>query len=306
MKLFKSRRQQRNTLMGLFFASPWIIGFCVLFVYPILISIYYSFTKFNIIQTPAWVGVKNYTRLFGNELFYKSLWNTCYMVALATPVNIAFGLVTALLLNLKVKGQAVYRTVYYLPSIIPVVATSLLWLWVLNAQYGLVNSFLKGMGLYQPNWFADPFWAKPSMIIMGLSRTGGIMIIFLAALQDVPRSLYESAEIDGANNWHKFWSITIPGISPVILFQVIMGIIYHFQYFTEAYIIIGGLTNLNTAGGGPENSLLFYGLSIYQNAFQMLKMGRASAMAWILFVLVVGVTAITYTILKRRVTYGYE
>lgn len=297
-----------HTMMGLLFAMPWIIGFLVFSLYPIVMSIYYSLTDFNMFQTPKFVGFENYITLFHDPKFYKSLWNTLYMTAIGTPLCIAVGLLLAVLLNQKVRGMPFFRTFFYLPSIVPLVASSMLWLWILNPQYGLLNMVLRKIGLYQPNWLSDPRFTKPALIIMGIWGVGSIMIIFLAALQDVPRTLYEAAEIDGASAIQRFFHITLPGISPVIFFQLIIGIINNFQYFTQAYLMIGSSTGgqLNVSSGGPENSLLFYALYLYNKAFSSFKMGEASAMAWILFVIVAIVTFILFKTQDKWVSYSGE
>lgn len=294
---------------GFLFALPWIIGFLVFSLYPICISFYYSLTNFNIFQTPTWVGLGNYKELFTDEKFYKSLWNTFYMVIIGTPVSLVVGILLALLLNQKIKGLPIFRTIFYLPSIVPTVASSLLWLWILNPQYGLLNEALKTLGLNQPNWLMDPSYTKPALIIIGLWGVGNTMIIFLASLQDVPKSLYEAAQMDGANSTRQFLKITLPCISPTIFFQLIMSIIAYFQYFTQAYLLIGGSTGGsggNAVSGGAENSMLFYSLYLFHNAFGYFKMGKASAMAWILFVIVVIVTAVIFRTQNRWVSYGDE
>lgn len=304
-----SKLDRSRARTGFLFALPWIIGFLIFSLYPICISLYYSMTDFNIFQTPKWVGLNNYTALFADEKFYKSLWNTFYMVLIATPVSLIAALLLAVLLNQKIKGLPVFRTMFYLPSIVPTVASSLLWLWILNPQSGLINVGLKALGLPQPNWLMDPNCTKPALIIMGVWGVGSSMIIFLASLQDVPRSHYEAAQIDGANAIHQFFSITLPAISPVIFFQLIMSIINYFQYFTQAYLMINGSSGgsgLNAVSGGAENSLLFYSLYLFHNAFGYFKMGKASAMAWILFVIVVAVTAIIFKTQDRWVSYGDE
>ena len=297
-----------HTMMGLLFAMPWIIGFVLFSIYPIVMSIYYSLTDFNMFQAPKFVGFQNYQKLFQDPKFYKSLWNTIYMTVLGTPLCIAVGLLLAVLLNQKVKGMPFFRTFFYLPSIVPLVASSMLWLWILNPQYGLLNMALKKIGLYQPNWLSDPRFTKPALIIMGIWGVGSIMIVFLAALQDVPRTLYEAAEIDGASAVQRFFHITLPGISPVIFFQLIMGIINNFQYFTQAYLMIGSTTGgqLNVSSGGPENSLLFYALYLYNKAFSSFKMGEASAMAWILFIIVALVTFLIFKTQDKWVSYSAE
>lgn len=308
-KARKKRTSVNNhTLAGILFALPWIIGFLVFSLYPIVMSMYYSTTDFNMFQDPKFVGLQNYVNLFKDPKFYKSLWNTVYMTVFATPLCLAAGLLLAVLLNQKVKGMPFFRTFFYLPSVVPLVASSMLWLWILNPQYGLLNMVLKKLGIYQPNWLSDPKFTKPALIIMGLWGVGGIMIIFLAALQDVPRALYEAAEIDGANAVQGFFHITLPGISPVIFFQLIMGIINNFQYFTQAYLMIGSSSGgqLNVTSGGPENSLLFYALYLYNKAFGNFKMGEAAAMAWILFVIVAVVTFIIFKTQDKWVSYGDE
>ena len=300
------KKHNNHTAAGILFALPWIIGFLAFSLYPIVMSVYYSLTDFNMFQAPKFVGLENYTALFQDEKFYKSLWNTMYMTVLGTPLCLLVGLLMALLLNQKVRGMPFFRTLFYLPSVVPLVASSMLWLWILNPQYGLLNQVLQKLGLYQPNWLTDPLYTKPALLIMGVWGVGGIMIIFLAALQDVPRSLYEAAEIDGAGTFKKFVHITLPGISPVIFFQLIMGVINNFQYFTQAYLMIGSSTGggLNVVSGGAENSLLFYALYLYQNALNLFKMGKASAMAWILFLIVALVTFVIFKTQDRWVSYG--
>lgn len=308
-KNHRSKLERNRSISGLLFALPWIIGFLAFSLYPICISMYYSMTDFNIFKKPKWVGFGNYTNLFHDPKFYKSLWNTLYMVALATPISIIAALLLAVLLNQKVKGRPLFRTFFYLPSIVPTVASSLLWLWLLNPQAGLINGILKALGLYQPNWLMDPKFTKPSLIIMAVWGVGNMMIIFLASLQDVSRSQYEASEIDGANSIQRFFHITLPGISPVIFFQLIMSIISYFQYFTQAYLLISGSTGgsgLNGVSGGAENSLLFYSLYLFHNAFGYFKMGKASAMAWILFIIVMVVTALIFKTQDRWVSYGDE
>ncbi|MFC5402488.1 carbohydrate ABC transporter permease [Cohnella soli] len=295
---------RKNTWTGFVFASPWIVGFLLFTLYPIGASLYYGFTDFNVFQPPHYVGLDNYEGLLKDDLFWKSVRNTMYLTAVSTPINILFSLITAWLLNSRIRGLSIYRTVYYIPTIIPLAATSLLWMWIMNAQYGLLNAMLRWLGLPQPNWLADPALTKISMVVMGLWSVGNIIIIFLASLQEVPQSLYESASIDGAGAFRKFVRITLPWISPIILFQLIMQIINNLQYFTQAYFVVSS-TNLNAGtSGGPENSLLFYALYLYHNAFQYFKMGKASAMAWILFVIAGVVTWIIFATSRKWVTYG--
>lgn len=298
---------KRDTWNGLAFASPWIIGFLVFTLYPLGASFYYGFTQFNVFQPPNYIGMANYSELMRDDLFWKSVYNTLYLTLLSTPINLVFSLLIALLLNMRVIGLSVYRTVYYIPTIVPIAATSLLWMWILNPQYGLLNSALKWLGLGGPNWLADPALSKLSLIFMGVWASGNVIVIFLASLQEVPHSLYESAEIDGAGSWKKFLKITIPFISPIILFQLVMQVIANLQYFTQAYFVISS-NNLNqiAGNGGPENSLLMYAIYLYHNAFIYFKMGKASAMAWILFIIAGIITWIIFRTSRHWVNYGGE
>lgn len=297
---------KKKTWTGLAFASPWLIGFLAFTLYPLLASLYYSFTSFNIFQAPEFIGMDNYAELMKDDLFWKSVSNTVYLTVVSTPVNLLFSLIIAMLLNMKVGGMSIYRTVYYIPTIVPLAATSLLWMWILNPQYGLLNDMLRAVGLPGPNWLADPELSKVSLILMGLWASGNVMIIFLASLQEVPQSLYESAAIDGAGKWRQFWNITLPTISPIILFQLIMQVINNLQYFTQAYFVVSS-SALNMPGsGGPENSLLMYAMYLYHNAFIYFKMGKASAMAWIMFLIAGIITWLIFRSSKKWVTYGGE
>ncbi|MFT4416474.1 carbohydrate ABC transporter permease [Fredinandcohnia humi] len=296
------KRQRKNLVIGLLFASPWIIGFLIFELYPILMSFYYSLTDYNLFSPPKWVGLENYEKLFQDDKFYLSLYNTIYITIFGLFPHLAFALLMALLLNMNVKGQALYRTIYFLPTLVPAVAGSLLWMWLFNGQYGLINELLGYLGLGQPNWLVDPDWTKPAIIIMGFWGTGTTTIMYLAALQDVPKVYYEAAEIDGANFWQKFRHITLPAISPVSLFLIIMGLIGSFQYFTQGLIF----AEASQSVGGPENSMLFYAIYLYQVAFSFLKMGYASAMAWVLFIIVLILTIIVFKTSAKWVYYGGE
>jgi multiple sugar transport system permease protein len=289
-------RDQRN---GLLFASPWLIGFAVFVAYPICASLYYSFCAYDAIRPPHWVGLQNFQRLLTeDDLFWKSLWNTLYMVVAGLPVTLAASLGIALLLNQKLKGMSFYRTLYYLPSITPVIATSILWLWLLNPEMGLINIVLTKIGIaHPPAWLTNPAWSKPALILMGLWGAGGGMVIYLAALQDVPVPLYEAASLDGANALQQFRHVTLPMLSPVILFNLIMGLIGSFQYFTQAYV----MTN-----GGPQDSTTFYALHLFNRAFLDFKMGYASAMAWILFLITLACALLVFRSSARWVYYGGE
>ncbi len=294
------KRARKRLVTGLLFISPWLFGLLFFQLLPIISSFYYSLTDFNLFSSPNWIGLENYQELLSDSKMFLSLYNTIFITVVGLFPQIAFSLAIALLLNRSVKGQSIYRTIYFLPTLVPVVAGSLLWMWLLNAQYGLVNEVLGSLGLPEPNWLLDPHWTKPSLIIMGFWATGTNTIMYLAALQDVPKLYYEAASIDGATAWQKFWHITFPSISPMTLFLVIMGLIGSFQYFSQGFIFADGAQSI----GGPENSMLFYAIYLYQNAFSFLKMGYASAMAWILFVIVLILTIFVFRSSAKWVYYG--
>jgi multiple sugar transport system permease protein len=294
-----SPAEARALRLGLLFASPWLIGLTVFGLYPILASLYYSLCNYDGIRSPRFIGTHNYTKmLFQDELFYKALFNTLYMVVFGVPLSIIGGLTVALLLNQKVKGIAVYRTIYYLPSVVPVVASSILWLWLLNPDIGLVNIGLHQLGIkHPPAWLGDPFWSKPALLLMGLWGVGGGMVIYLAALQNVSEALYEAASLDGAGAIKKFWNVTLPMITPVVLFNLITALIGTFQYFTEAYVM---------TSGGPEDSTTFYALRLFNSAFQDFHLGYASAMAWVLFLITLTCALLVFRSSLRWVYYDGE
>ncbi len=271
-----TKRQRRDLWLGLAFVSPWLVGFVVFTLYPVIASLYFSFTDYNVVSSPRWIGLRNYTDLFADPLFGKTLYNTLYLAVIGIPFSLILSLLIAMLLNNKIRGQGLFRTLYFLPSVVPAVAAALLWRWFLNPDYGPVNEFLWQLGINGPGWLADPAWSKPALILASLWSVGGSMVIYLAGLQNVPRPLYEAADLDGANRWQRFRYVTLPMLSPVILFNLIMGIITSFQAFTNIYIM---------TGGGPSNSTLVYALYLYQNAFQFFRMGYASAMAWVLLLI---------------------
>lgn len=276
------RRHLRN---GLLFISPWLIGFTIFDVYPLVMSMYYSFTDYNVIQAPVWIGTANYEELFFQDwLFWKSLGNTLYFTLISVPACLVASILIATLLNTKLPGISVFRTIFFLPSIVPIVASAVLWLWVLNPDSGLVNTLLSQyLGVQGPGWLADVQWSKPSLIIMSIWGIGAAVVVFLAGLNEVPQSLYEVAELDGAGVWHKFRHVTLPMLSPTILFNLIMGTIASFQYFTQVYVMTMGK-------GTPLDSTTFYALYLYRVSFYYLRMGYASAMAWLLFVIILGTT----------------
>lgn len=280
--------------MGYLFALPWLLGFLIFTLGPLLASIYLSLTSYDVLNPPNFIGLNNFRTLFHDPLFWKSLYNTFYMVIIGVPVNIIVAFSIALLLNVEIKGIAIYRAIYYLPSITPAVAASILWLWILNADFGILNSVLALLGIRGPNWLTDPAWAKLAIIMMGAWGAGGSMLIYLAGLKGIPVQLYEAAEIDGANWWYKFWRITVPMISPTLFFNLIMGVIGTFQIFTQAYIM---------TQGGPVDSTLFYVYYLFNNAFSYFKMGYACSMAWILFLIILALTALQLKLASYWVYY---
>lgn len=298
-----SRGERRRLLTGLLFISFWIIGFFAFTLYPMVASLYYSFTEYHIKRASEWIGFGNYVALFRDPLFWKSLSNTAYMVVIGVPLSLFVSFVCALLLNIKVRGQSVYRVVYFLPSIVPTVASTLLWLWILNPNSGLLNTLLGEIGIRGPNWTRDPAWSKPSLILLGLWGVGNTIIIYLSGLQDVPVSLIEAAELDGANRWQRLWAITIPLVSPITLFNLIIGVIATFQYFAQAYVLSAGVSPVGSGLGAPLNSTLFYSVYLYQQGFVYLKMGYASAQAWILFIVIMICTVLLLRSSERWTYY---
>ena len=289
------RLARREALLFYVLIAPWLVNLVVFVVGPVLSSLYLSFTQYNIVSPAVWVGLANYQRLFtADPLFYQSLRVTTIWVVAGVPLRLAAALFFAMLLNQKVPAVGFFRTVYYLPSVVSGVAVSLLWVWVLQPQFGLLNYFLHMVGLPGPQWLSSPSWALPGLIVMSLWTVGSTMIIFLAGLQGIPAELYESAKIDGASTLRQFFAVTIPLITPVILFNLVIGIIASFQVFTQAYV----MTN-----GGPNNATLFYVLYLYQVAFQFSQMGYASALAWILFIIVLVLTLLVFRSSGRWVYY---
>ena len=285
----------RPELIGLAFAAPWLVGLLVFGLYPIVSSFYFSLCRYNIIRPPAFIGLENYKILFTEDpLFWTSLWNTLYLTAFGLPLQLSFALGAAMLLNMRVKGQSLFRTLTYLPTVVPAVATAILWVWILNPEYGLLNSMIAKTGLPTPGWLSDPHWSKPALILVGIWGIGNTAIIFLAGLQQVPRALYEAAVVDGAGRLQQFRHVTLPMLSPVIFFNLVMGIIGSFQYFTHVYVMTAGLGGGARGAGGPEFSTLVYPLYLYQNAFLFFRMGYASAMAWILFLIVAAILVFVF------------
>jgi multiple sugar transport system permease protein len=288
--------------MGYLFASPWMSGLILLGFFPIVMSLFISFTNYDMISSPRFIGFENYRILFTNDsLFWKSLGNTVYHVAIAVPLGIVTGLSLAFLLNNKIKGMSVYRTMFYLPNVVSVVAMALLWLWLYQPNFGLINQLLRPLYDFfkmEPiTWYLDPKLSKLTLILMGLWTSGGSMVIYLAQMQDIPTSLYESAEIDGAGWLQKTLHITLPLMTPSIFFNFIMGIIGSFQVFTLAYI----MTN-----GGPSRSTYYYAYYLFDKMIADNAMGMASAMAWILLVIVLILTILALRLNKYVFYLGDE
>jgi multiple sugar transport system permease protein len=275
-----------TNLEGLLFASPFIIGLVVLFLGPLLASIYLSLTSYQVVRGARWIGLANYAEMVQDPLVLHSLRVTALWALGSVPLNLILGLLLALLLNQKVKGLAFWRTLYYLPSIISGVAIALLWTWMFEPRYGIVNYLLRlFFNIEGPNWLAEPRTALPAIILMSLWSVGGSMLINLAGLQGVPTDLYEAADVDGAGAWRKFWNITLPMISPVILFNLILGIIGAMQSFSHFYIM---------TKGGPNNATLTFMLYLYHQAFDYGRLGYGSALAWLLFLILALITALVF------------
>lgn len=294
---------------GVWFTLPWAIGFGVFLLYPIVASFYYSFCDYSILTGSVFVGMENYQELFRDDVFWHSLTNTLIFAGFSVPFGLVVSLALALLLNAEVRGRAFFRTIFYLPSIVPVVAASMLWLWIFNGQYGVLNWILTPVvnlwGGTPPAWLGDPTWAKPALILMTLWGVGNSMVIYLAGLQDVPKELYESAAIDGASAWRRFWHITLPMISPVIYFNLIMGIIGALQVFTQVWVIGSAIgPNLDPLEGFPSRSTLMYTVYLYTKAFFDYEMGYACAMAWVLFLLIALLSWLATQAANRRVHYA--
>lgn len=290
---------RREAIEGFLCIAPWLVGFGLLTLGPMVFSFIVSLTKWDMVSRPEFVGIGNYATILTDDFrFRKSLQVTALYAALSLPLGIIGSLGVAMLLNMNLRGMRVFRSIFYIPAILPGAAVTMLWLWILKPQGGVLN-YLLGLAHISPKpWLADPGWALPSFVLMSLWGIGGGMIIYLAGLQSVPTQLYEAAEIDGAGPWKKFRLITIPMISPTIFFNLVMGIIGSFQVFTASYIM--------TPGGGPGYSTLFYVLYLYQKAFKYLQMGYASALAWILFVVVLALTLIVFRTSARWVYYEAE
>jgi multiple sugar transport system permease protein len=295
-----SKLRMREIVLGYLYISPWLLGYLFLTLGPVFVSFYLSFTQYSIITPPRFIGPENYIRAFTQDpLFWRSVGNTLYFVAISVPLSITISLSLALLLDQGLSGAKLFRTLFFLPTITPIVASVLLWKWIFQPDFGILNYLLSLLDIQGPRWLASPQWAKPSLIIIYLWGTvgGSQMLIFLAGLQNIPSDLYEAAAIDGASNVKRFRYITLPLLTPSIFFNLVLAIIAGFQVFTLAYI---------ATEGGPAYSTLFYVLYLFFNAFKFMNMGYASALAWVLFVAVLALTAFQFRMSRRWVYYEAE
>lgn len=290
-----SRRERREFLQGLLFISPWLVGVLVFLAIPLGAAIYFSFTEYDILRPPRWIGLLNYQRLGTDPFFAKAISNTLYYVIVGVPLFVVTAFALALLLNSRIRFRSLFRTLFYIPAIVPTVAAAMVWLWILNVQHGLINSFVIGMGLPAIPFLSSQDLVKPTLVLIGCWASGQSMLIFLAALQDVPRSLIDAAVVDGANSLQRFWHITIPMCTPALLFVLLTGMIGAFQYFAFAWVL---------TRGGPNRASEFYAVYLYRTGFQDLRMGYAATLGWVLFLIVIVATIILYRSSARWVYYG--
>jgi multiple sugar transport system permease protein len=290
-------------LPALFFIAPWIIGFLWFQLYPIVASLYYSFTSYNLLKPPVFVGIANFRNLFTHDpLFLKALQNTAVFTLISVPLDLLVALLFALLLNRNIPGKSLFRAIFYFPAIIPSVATGILWILILNTQGGLVNVLMQRIGLPALPWLTSPQWAMPALILLSLWNIGPVVVIFLAGLQDVPRVLYEAAQLDGAGPIELVRRVTIPMISPVIIFNLVIGLIAALQTFALPFVLFANKQDSNSIGG-PLNSALMYSVQLYSVAFQQYRMGYAAAMAWVLSVIIFTLSLLSLRFSGRFVHY---
>lgn len=280
------RRRRRETASFFLFVSPWIIGFLVFTLIPMAMSLYYSFTDWDVLTPAEWVGLDNYTGLFEDPLFFQSIKVTVAYTLITVPVGVLLSLLVAILLNFEGRGVSFLRTMFYVPAVLSGVVVALLWQWIFNTRYGLLNGILALFGITGPRWLSDPNWVMLAMVIMSVWSIGGGIIMYLAGLQAIPQDLYEAARLDGAGFWSRLWHITLPSMSPLILFLFLTSLIGTLQTFTQAYVM---------TAGGPDNATLFYAYYLYQNGMTYKKMGKACAMGWLFFL---GTSVLSFAVLK--------
>ncbi len=290
-----TRKERHNIWLGLAFASPWIIGFLAFTIVPIASSFYYAFTRYDLVREPVWIGLANYTGFVEDTDFRLVAGNTLWWVFISSPLGVISAFLMALLLNSRIILRSLFRAVFFFPAIVPVVVTAFVWIFLLNVQYGAINSTLQHWGFQVIPFISSPGLIKWSLVLIHMWSQGAAMVIFLATLQDVPRSLYEAATVDGANALHRLWNVTIPMVSPVILFNLVMSFIAGFQYFTLPWIM---------TQGGPNRAAEFYAIYLYRNAFRFFRMGKASALAWVLFVVILLITFLLFRSSGRFVYYA--
>jgi multiple sugar transport system permease protein len=277
---------RREAIWAYILISPWIIGFLVFTLGPMVASLYFSLTDYDIVNPLHFLGADNYIKIFtADPRFWHSLRVTLTYAVVAVPLGLVLGFILAFMLNAKIPGVSVWRTVYYMPSVLAGVATAILWSSLFNPRFGIINWILSWFRIRGPGWLASPSWALPALVVMSMWGVGGGMIIYLAGLQGIPTTLYDAAMVDGANAWHRLRHVTLPMMTPIIFYNLIMGVIGTFQYFTNAYVM---------TSGGPAEATLFYNLYLYNNAFRYMEMGYASALAWILFVIVLILTILIF------------
>ena len=295
MKKSLSAKKKADNLVGILFASPWFIGFVIFTAYPILASLFFSFTEYHITLPPKWIGTGNYTRLFEDSLFIKAFYNTLAYVAGLVPIGLIVGLIIALLLVKPFKGRNFYRGTIYIPSLVPLYAFATISLWFFSPYFGIVNGLLSYVGINGPLWISDEKWVKFTIVLIAQWGAGTTALIYMAAINDIPNELYEAAMLDGANKWQMFWKITLPIISPATLYYLIIATIGAFQIFDLPQIM---------TGGGPNNASLSYVMYLYRHAFRYMNMGSASAMAWFLFLISLILVMLIFTTSARWVFYG--
>jgi len=301
---FYQRLSFEEVFWGWLFILPAVLGLLLFRLGPLLASLGLSFTKYDIISSPKWIGLANYGKLANDDLWLKSVQVTLNYVALFVPASLITAYVIAMLMARNVKGITVYRTMWYLPSVVPVVASATIWRWGLNPEFGPINYPLKLLGIPAPRWLTDPDWIIPSIVFISLWGLGNTVLIFLAALKGVPPTFYEAAEVDGAGPWAKFRHVTLPLTSSIIFFQIVTTIIAAFQVFGVAYVLF--VSNPSASSAGPNNSALFYTLYMFRNAFGYFKNGYASAMAWALFVVIMLLTWLLFYSQRHWVYYEVE
>lgn len=290
IRMKKMSMRKKEALNGLLFVSPWMIGFLVFTLYPICSSFYYSLCDYQVIKDPVFIGLGNYRALFQDKTFLKAMSNTVYMIIFGVPITTFIAVAVSIIMNnKKLKYTGPFRIIFFIPTLVPTVVACLLWIWVMQPETGIINRLLGYIGIQGPGWLSSMFWSKPALIIMMVWTCGNAIIIYLAGLQDIPDSLYESAALDGAGFFRQTLSVTIPLLRSTILYNVVTLIIAVFQWFAEPYI----MTN-----GGPDNQTMFYSLYLYQNAFSYFKMGYASAMAWILLLIALAIILVLFKVFR--------